>query len=245
VAKPLRWNTPAFVWNAPGVVWNGVEETTKSKMPKVKAVVDFTGYTAPELTPIATMIHDKMLANVAIFVTPAVTMAALQTTIDDYAAKLTARESGADADEIAFTVARHELEADLAELGHYVNGLAKGDPVIVDASGFPSYGTVRTPDYSAPAAPTNVRLRQGDVSRQIIMRFQPDRQKSMNGCSSAWPTRTWRRTGHASACSAAAKRNRAATPPAPPSGCAPAPVASKASWGPGATRRRSWWYEGE
>jgi hypothetical protein len=180
VAQPLRWNTPAFVWNAPGVVWNGVEKPTKTAMPKVKAVVDFTTYPAPELTPVATMIHDKMLENVAIFVTPQVAMTVLKTAIDDYMAKLAARASNADSDEVAFFVARHALEADLAELGHYVNGLAKGDPVIVDASGFPSYSTARTPDYSAPAAPTNVRVRQGDVSGQWIMRYKPDRDKSMN-----------------------------------------------------------------
>jgi hypothetical protein len=180
VAKPLRWNTPAFVWNAPGVLWNGAEKPTKSHMSKVKAVVDFTGYTAPELTPIATMIHDKMLANVAIFATPAVPMAELQTAIDDYAAKDAARAGHADSDELAFTVARHALETLLAELGHYVNGVAMGDPVIVDASGFPSYSTARTADYSAPAAPGNVRIRQGDLSGQWIMRYRPDRDKSMN-----------------------------------------------------------------
>jgi hypothetical protein len=58
--------------------------------------------------------------------------------------------------------------------------VAKGDPGIVDASGFPSYSNVRMPDFSAPAAPANVRLRHGEVSDSIRMRYQPDRQKSMN-----------------------------------------------------------------
>jgi hypothetical protein len=105
-------------------------------------------------------------------------MAALQTTIDDNAPALSARESGTDTDELAFTVPRHDLEHDLTELGYYGNGVAMGDPVIVDASGFPSYNTTRKPDFSAPAAPANVRLRQGDLSGQCVTRYQPDRKRA-------------------------------------------------------------------
>ncbi len=151
-------------------------------MSKVKAVVDFSGYDRNELAPIAQMIHDKMLANVATF--PAtdvpVAMTALATVIADYMAKLAARASNASSDVLAFNMARTELEGDLAELGHYVNMVAKGDPVIVDKSGFPSYSTERVVDRSPPAAPTNVRLRHGELSGSVLIRCTPARAKSFN-----------------------------------------------------------------
>jgi hypothetical protein len=50
------------------------------------------------------------------------------------------------ADVIAFTVARHELEVALGDLGNYVNTVANGSAVIVEKSGFPSYETAHAPD---------------------------------------------------------------------------------------------------
>jgi hypothetical protein len=61
-----------------------------------------------------------------------------------------------------------------------VNGLAKGDPVIVTASGFPSYSTLRTPDTAPPAAPADLRLRQGALSGSLVARYRPSRPRSMN-----------------------------------------------------------------
>ena len=97
-----------------------------------------------------------------------------------FLAKLAARASSSSTDVIAATVARHELEGELSDLGNYVNIVAGGDPVIVDASGFPSYSTTCVPDLSAPAAPTDLRLRQGDLSGSAIARYQADRSNSMN-----------------------------------------------------------------
>jgi len=68
----------------------------------------------------------------------------------------------------------------LSDLGNYVNIVVGGDPVIVDASGFPSYSTTRVPDLSAPAAPTDLRLRQGDLSGSAIARYQASRSNSIN-----------------------------------------------------------------
>ncbi len=107
-------------------------------------------------------------------------VADLQTSIDGFDAKLTARASGTTADALAFTVARHELEAALADLGGHVNIVANGDQVMVDASGFPSYSTARTPHTSPPAAPSDVRLRQGDLSVSLVARYKPARAASMN-----------------------------------------------------------------
>jgi len=52
--------------------------------------------------------------------------------------------------------------------------------VDVDASGFPSYSTARTPDTSPPAEPSDVRLRQGDLSGSLVARYKPARAASMN-----------------------------------------------------------------
>ena len=70
--------------------------------------------------------------------------------------------------------------AAFADLGNYVNTVANGDPVIVEKSGSPSYETTHAADPNAPAAPGDVRLRHGDLSGEIVARFRPDRQHSMN-----------------------------------------------------------------
>lgn len=146
----------------------------------IKAIIDFSGYTGPELVPAAQNIHDKMTAAAATFTAPPVTMANFQTTIDAADAALSKKASGASADTIAFNVGRNELEKALADLGSYVNIVAKGDATIVDASGFPSYETTRTVDISPPAAPQNLVLRQGDLSGSILARFRASRDRSMN-----------------------------------------------------------------
>ena len=107
-------------------------------------------------------------------------MAALQTLIDTFTAKLAAQASQATADIIAFNVARHELEEALGELGTDVNLKAKGSATMVEASGFPFYDTARTPAGGPPAAPTDLRLRQGDLSGSVVARYRPVRQRSVN-----------------------------------------------------------------
>lgn len=175
----LTWDSPGLPWDS-GATWDGEAQTKRKTMNNTKAIIDFNGYTATELGPIAHTIHDKITLNVATFATPAFTMAALQTLADDYDAKLIARASRATADVIAFNEVRAEMEEALGVLGNYVNGVAKGDPVIVEQSGFPSYVTSRTPDFSPPAAPADLRLRQGDLSGSMIARYKPDRHPSTN-----------------------------------------------------------------
>ena len=93
-----------------------------------KAIIDLSGYTGAELSPVAHTIHDTMNANAATFATPPVTMAALQTNIDSFDDKLSKKSSGASADVVAFNIARNDLETALGDLGSYVNIIAKGDP---------------------------------------------------------------------------------------------------------------------
>ena len=150
-------------------------------MNKTKATVDFTSYTGPGLLPVAQTIHDAMTAKVVIFPAPTVSMVALQGLITTYGLKLAAKASRATADTIAFNIARHNLELALADLGAYVNSVAKGDATIVAASGFPSFNTAHVaPDTTPPAAPANVVLAHGDLSGSVDVRYHPDRPHSMN-----------------------------------------------------------------
>jgi len=176
---PLTWDTPGLTWDS-GLTWDGLAPSTRKTMNNTKASIDFSSYTAAELGPVAHTIHDKMAANAVTFATPPVPMATLQTQATTYDAKLIARASNAKTDVIAFNEARDTLEESLGVLGNYVNTIAKGDPMIVDKSGFPSYLTARPADTSPPAAPTDLRLRQGDLSGSVVARYKPERQPSTN-----------------------------------------------------------------
>jgi len=177
---PLKWNAPGARWNT-GLKWNGTQPTTRP-MQTTKAVIDFCNYAAAELTPIAQTIHDEMLANAATFDDPPVAMTALATLLSTYSQKLSARASNASADVLAFNIARNDLEGALHDLGVYVNYVAKGDPTIVEKSGFPSYpyGAGVAPLPGIPAAPQDVKLRAGDLSGSIVLRCKPDRARSFN-----------------------------------------------------------------
>ena len=156
---------------------------TPKRTMTTKAITNFSSYVAAELAPVAQTIHDKMLANAAAFTSPPVAMPALAALITDYSQKLANRASRAANDVLAFNLARHDLEVALHDLGAYVNLTAKGDASIVEKSGFPSYsiGAGAGPSPSAiPAAPTNVRLRNGDLPGSIIGRFTADRPNSFN-----------------------------------------------------------------
>ncbi len=176
---PNTWDQPGLTFDA-GLTWDSLAITRRKIMNNTKAIVDFSGYTATELGPVSHVIHDEMTANAATFTTPAITMVAFLATIADYDAKLLARATGGKPEVVAFNEARTALEESLAVLGNYVNSIANGDPAIVVLSGFPSYETTRAPDTSAPAAPTDLRLRHGDESGGILARYKPSRPHSTN-----------------------------------------------------------------
>jgi hypothetical protein len=58
--------------------------------------------------------------------------------------------------------------------------VAKGDQMIVLASGYPFFETGSTPDFSAPNPPLNLRLRATNVEGQTLARYLPQRSRSMN-----------------------------------------------------------------
>lgn len=177
--QPLTWDTPGVTFDS-GATWDGVAPSPRKTMNNAKAIIDFSGYTAAELGPVAQMIHDKMTLNAATFPNPSVTMPALQTMITSYDQKLVARASRATADVLAFNTVREALEQTLGSLGNDVNSVAKGAPGIVALSGFPSYETARSQDTSPPPAPTDLRLRQGDLSGTLMARYKPGRQPNTN-----------------------------------------------------------------
>lgn len=149
-------------------------------MSKIKASIDFRPYLDAELSPIGQTIHDKLSAHADTFPTPPVAMPDLQQTLDAYAAALVAKAGRASASYAAFDAVRAQLEGLLSQLGHYVNHVAQGDAMIVEKSGFPSYSTARPPDFSAPAAPENVRLSHGVASGTIKALYRPARPRSQN-----------------------------------------------------------------
>ncbi len=65
---------------------------------------------AVELPATAQAVRNAKSANASIYSQPPVTMTDLQTKIDDYKTKLTARAGGAHADVLALRMARRELE---------------------------------------------------------------------------------------------------------------------------------------
>ena len=177
---PLTWNQPGKTWSS-GLKWNGT--TTITQTMNTKAIIEFGSYTAAELTPVAQTIHDQMAANAVAFPSPAPTLAALATLLATYGQKLAARASNATLDVLAFQAARATLEGALHDLGIYVNFIAKGDAMLLEKSGFPSYtsGAGATPGPSPiPAAPTGVKLRNGDLPASVLARFKPDRPASFN-----------------------------------------------------------------
>ena len=178
---PARWNTPGLTWATPGLTWGGtVPAKTKRTMNHLKAKTDFSGYAAADLGAVAQHIHDEIAAHAAVFVTPPVTMATLAGMIADFTAKLSARETRATVDVLAFNLCREVVEGALNRLGNYVNEVAQGDAMIVEQSGFPSYSTHRAADPNPPSAPQNLRIRHGDVSGTLVVRYQTDRQPSTN-----------------------------------------------------------------
>jgi len=79
--------------------------TNPNTMSKIKAVVDFSGYTGPALAPVAKTICTQMTAKAATFPAPPVTMVAFQGLITTFDQKLAAKASRATADTIAFNLA--------------------------------------------------------------------------------------------------------------------------------------------
>lgn len=182
MTNAIQWDS-GLAWDSPGLAWDGVvpqPKTQRSKSMNTKAVIDFSGYGSAELSPVAQHIHDQISGNAATFPNLPFTLVVFQTLITTYDARLVARASKATADVLAFNETRAELETHLGTLGNYVNSVANGDAGIVEQSGFPSYTTGAAPDTAPPAAPTDLRLRHGELSGTVVARYKPPRTPSTN-----------------------------------------------------------------
>ena len=149
-------------------------------MSKIKARIDFTDDTSSALAALSRTIHERFVQHADVFTAPPITETALGELVEDYAAKLVARQTRAASDVLALKQARTALEQALRVLGQYVNTLAGGRADIVEKSGFPSFGTARTRDLSQPAAPADLRLRHLTKSGGVLARYRPARRHSMN-----------------------------------------------------------------
>ncbi len=179
MSAQLTWDTPNQNYDS-SLTWDGFAVSAPKTMNNTKAIIDFSDYTDPGLSPVARTIFDSLTENATTFPALPVTLLVLGGQIGTYDETLAARASRAKLDVIAFNDARAELEDSLTQLGNYVNIVAKGNAMIVGLSGFPSYDTSRTPDTSAPAAPTNLRLNQGDLTGSFVARYKPERSPSTN-----------------------------------------------------------------
>lgn len=175
----LSWDQPTLSWDSTAT-WDAATAPPRKTMNTTKAIISFREYTAPDLSPVAQHIHNKMTENAVTFPAPTMTMANLQTLITDYDGKLVNRASNATEDVMLLAECRELVEQALSGLGGYVNAVANGDPMIVEKSGFPSYETTRVIDTTPPAAPANLRLKQGELSGSLVARYTPERQPSTN-----------------------------------------------------------------
>lgn len=86
-----------------------------------QADVDFKNLTNTDLAKYAQTVHDLMTENDAIFDTPPVSMAALQSSINAYKAALAAAIKGSKAQTAAKNSAKESLKLILKQLAGYVN----------------------------------------------------------------------------------------------------------------------------
>lgn len=179
----LTYDSPGVAYDS-GFFWDQLAPTSNSKRMHTKAITDFSKYKDAEMGPTAQFIHDQMTANAAAFAAPPVALATLQTQVTAYNTKLGAKATRATADRIAFDMARATLETTLSKLGNYVNGVAQGDAMTVEKSGFPSYGTARPSVSGPPPAPTNLRLSKGSVSGSVKVRYKTAQMPSINEAQS-------------------------------------------------------------
>ena len=49
---PLTWDSPGLTFDS-GLTWDGVAASPRKTMNNIKAIIDFSNYTAAELSPVA------------------------------------------------------------------------------------------------------------------------------------------------------------------------------------------------
>lgn len=137
---------------------------------KTRALVGFPGMKDGELMVAANTIVAAMTDN-SNFPDPSPDLDMIGNLRDDYADKLAAsRKRGAPEDFAIKDESKDALAAELQQLGHYVNSVARGRLAIVLSSGFPT----NSPDAASlpPISVGNVRANDGRQSGQVKLDFE-------------------------------------------------------------------------
>jgi len=134
MSQPLTWSKQ-WSWNDPRLTWNGAApEPTKPMYYHVS--LGFVALPGTDLVNFAGGVHDAMVAAVATFASPPVTMAALATAKTNLDTAEFATIKGSVAQTIARDAARLVVVNMLRSLASYVEGIAQGDPAKIRLAGF-------------------------------------------------------------------------------------------------------------
>jgi len=134
MSQQLTW-TNQWRWNQSGLVWNGVAPTTDKAM-NYHVSLAFAQLPDPSVIDFAVGVHDGLLANVATFATPPVTVVALKTAYDSFSSLLAVANKGSVAQTAAKDASHDVLVGLLRQLGAYVEGVAQGDGAKIRLAGF-------------------------------------------------------------------------------------------------------------
>lgn len=101
-------------------------------------------------------------------------LAQIQTDVATLQSAVTATTTGDKTQIPARNAARQALATDLAELGFYVQSVAKDDQVLLAGTGFPlRQSASRSIAVDAPPAPGGLRLARGSASGSLVVRASP------------------------------------------------------------------------
>lgn len=128
--------------------------------------MEFKRLSIPEQIVFGQNVHDQMLANAAIFVTPDVPLATLLSVNDDMAAKAEAAESGDHAKVSAMHAADKVWDTTFGTQAEYVDRIANGDEATILLSGFQATKSETTP-ASIPHAPVVTELKVNSLPGSV------------------------------------------------------------------------------
>ncbi|HMG73333.1 MAG TPA: fibronectin type III domain-containing protein [Pyrinomonadaceae bacterium] len=127
-----------------------------------KVSLSFAALADYQLDNFAQGVIDSLTGN-ATYPTPPVTLANLQTAVDDFSAKVTAARTGGTADTAAKRNSRQALLGMLRQVATYVQLKCNNDPELLLSSGFEAQSMNRT---SVPLEkPSGLKLKNGNAGQ--------------------------------------------------------------------------------
>jgi hypothetical protein len=140
-----------------------------------KVSLSFAKLPDAELDNFAQGVIDAMTGNAA-FPTPPVTLASLQTAVDNFTAKMAAAQTGGVADTAAKNNARQALITMLRDEAGYVQTRCNNDPAILLSSGFQMQSTNRA---QVELTKTIGLVMTNGSSGQLVARVDPVKNANM------------------------------------------------------------------